>query len=121
MLLFQEVVFSSNQLATLHGMEHLKMVRTLVLDGNQLESLPKEMGSLSELRLLSLKNNSIFMLILLVACPRQELSINAILAVLGHATGSWILLDVCLLLSNTAIGILHTGDSCYLLCCCLLS
>ena len=73
MLLFQEVVFSGNQLATLHGMEHLKMVRTLVLDGNQLESLPEEMGSLSELRILSLKNNSIFMFILLVACPRQEL------------------------------------------------
>ncbi len=59
MLLFRTVDLSGNDLASLRGVGQLVCVETLVLDDNQLESLPAEMGELLHLKELSLRNNSI--------------------------------------------------------------
>ena len=59
MLLFREISLASNQLSTLHVATHLCRVQTLDLDDNQLETLPEYMAKLLELRVLSLRRNSI--------------------------------------------------------------
>ena len=59
MLLFREISLASNQLSTLHVATHLCRVQTLDLDDNQLETLPEDMAKLPELRVLSLRRNSI--------------------------------------------------------------
>ena len=59
MLLFREVSLASNQLTTLHDVTRLCRVQTLDLDDNQLETLPEDMAMLPELRVLSLRKNSI--------------------------------------------------------------
>jgi len=59
MLLFQEISLANNQLANLHGVEHLCCTHTLCLDGNQLEVLPEGLAKLTDLRVLSLRNNNI--------------------------------------------------------------
>ena len=59
MLLFREISLASNQLTTLHVATHLCRVQTLDLDDNQLETLPEDMAKLPELRVLSLRRNSI--------------------------------------------------------------
>ena len=59
MLLFREISLASNQLTTLHVATHLCRVQMLDLDDNQLETLPEDMAKLPELRVLSLRRNSI--------------------------------------------------------------
>jgi len=59
MLVFREISLANNQLANLHGVEHLHCIHTLCLDGNQLEILPEGLAKLTDLRVLSLRNNSI--------------------------------------------------------------
>ena len=59
MLLFREISLASNHLTTLHDVTHLCRVQTLDLDDNQLEMLPEDMAKLPELRVLSLRRNSI--------------------------------------------------------------
>jgi len=50
---------SSNQLTIVHGVHHLKCLEELVLDNNLIEVLQSEIATLSKLRVLSAKSNSI--------------------------------------------------------------
>ena len=50
---------SDNKLTSLHGVENLVALETLVADDNKLEELPPGMEDLRLLRVLSIKNNSI--------------------------------------------------------------
>ena len=50
---------SSNHLAIVHGVHHLKCLVELILDNNLIEKFQPEIISLCNLRTLSAKNNSI--------------------------------------------------------------
>lgn len=50
---------SSNQLSSLHDVENLVSLDTLIVDDNKLEELPPGIEELQLLRVLSIRNNSI--------------------------------------------------------------
>lgn len=50
---------SSNKLAFVHGVHHLRCLTELMLDDNLVEEFQPEIASLSKLRLLSAKSNRI--------------------------------------------------------------
>lgn len=50
---------SSNQLTIVYGVHHLKCLEELMLDNNLIEEFQSEIATLSKLRVLSAKNNSI--------------------------------------------------------------
>lgn len=72
---------SSNQLSSLHDLQNLVCLDTLVVDDNKLEEIPSGMGQLQLLRVLSIRNNSIPLCV--CVCEREPSS-SAVMIVDSH-------------------------------------